>query len=170
MNLALFSTLNDTERYTTGNSKLSCFPQLVVKRIRNTANTEKKFIFDIITFDFFILVKIYIFNAFRVTLVFITLLLFTPNIEAQSRQVRKAEKHKEKVDKQEEKKYEKSRKEAIKAHFDNQSDATKEQMKESKKKSKKFNSENQPGFFQAFMINRKANKEHKKRSKQQKRR
>jgi hypothetical protein len=116
------------------------------------------------------LVKIYIFNAFRIILVLITLLIFNPRIEAQSRQVRKAEKHKEKVDKQEEKKYEKSRKEAIRAHFDHQSDATKEQMKESKKKSKKFNSENQPGFFETFMINRKANKEHKKRSLQQKRR
>jgi hypothetical protein len=115
------------------------------------------------------LTKVYIFNALRVILLSIIITFFNPGLEAQSRKVRKAEKHKEKVDRQEERKYEKSKEAAIKAHNDRQSDKTKDQMKQSKKKSQQFNNEKKYGFFEGIIKTKKAKKEYKKRSTKQKR-
>lgn len=110
------------------------------------------------------------FNVIKIILLSVALLLSVPYANCQSRTVRKAEKHKEKVDRQEEKKYNKSKEKAIEAHYDRQSDKTKEQMKQSKKNAKKFDSQKKDGIIEGFLKERKAKKGFNKRSKSQKRR
>jgi hypothetical protein len=104
----------------------------------------------------------------KIILLSITLLLLPFSADAQSRTVRKAEKHKEKVDRQEEKEYNKSKEKAIKQHYKNQSEDTKKQMKQSKKKSRKLDKEKDNGWFETFVKNRKTKKEQSRRSYKQK--